>query len=53
MPVRGAQKGTHVALLDTITLEDVGGLTNLLEELLVRELNVLAGFIRLPNDGGL
>lgn len=51
----GQRRGrrTHVALLDAVALENVGRLAHLLEELLVRELDVLAGLVRLPDDGGL
>ena len=46
-------EGTHVALLDAKGLEDVGGLADLLEELLVGDLEVLSRLVGLPNDGGL
>ena len=49
----GEGRKTYVALLDTKGLEDVSGLANLLEELLVGDLEVLSRLVGFPNDGGL
>lgn len=49
----GFERKTHVSLPDAERLEDVGGLADLLEELLVAELDVLSGLISLPDDGSL
>jgi hypothetical protein len=51
--VGGRKRKTHIALLDAVRLEDVGGLANFLKELLVGELDVLSGLISLPDDSGL
>lgn len=48
-----AQGTTHVSLLDSEGLEDVGGLADLPQELCVRELDVLSGLVGLPDDGDL
>lgn len=52
-PRGGVRQETHVSLLHAKRLEDVGGLADLLEELLVGDLDVLSGLISLPDDGGL
>lgn len=49
----GVNKRAHVSLLDTVGFENVGRLADLLQKLLVGQLDVLSGLIRLPDDGGL
>lgn len=43
----------YISLLDAHLLEDVGDLASLLQELIVGEFNVGAGFIGFPDDGDL
>lgn len=44
---------THVSLLHSVRLEDVGSFANLLEKLLVGQLDVLSRLVSLPDDGSL